>query len=344
MRKTGCVLALALCGVWAPDRALGGAEKKPTPQPFYRQYLVPGNPLDDKIAEQEKRVEESPQDSNLRNDFGNLLAERRFPAQAAEQYEKALELDKKNFISAYNLGLLRETEGKLSKAISAYQRSIKRKPGFPQSRFRLGRLYEKTNQQESAVREYAAAMWIDPAMRDPKHNPLVVDSQLMYLASLENYGRDVAVASMTDSHVYFDNDRFRKLPTNRAIASKEVESDEDALAPRDVGSPGSVPATGATTGASEPARRSPRAQPPAQPPGQPAQQRPPGSGMRRPPPRTISGAPVPVQAAPTPAAPPPGAPAPAPAPAETVEPAPPDTTPENVPEPAVTPLPDAEPS
>ena len=60
MKKAACVLALALWGAWAPDRASGRTDKKPTPQPFYRQYLVPGDPLDDKIAEQERRVEASP--------------------------------------------------------------------------------------------------------------------------------------------------------------------------------------------------------------------------------------------------------------------------------------------
>jgi hypothetical protein len=327
MKKAACVLALALWAAWAPDRASGGTDKKPTPQPFYRQYLVPGDPLDDRIAEQERRVEASPQDPNLRNDFGNLLAERRFPAQAAEQYEIALHLDKRNFISAYNLGLVRETEGKVSAAISAYRRSIKRKPGFPQSHFRLGRLYEQTNQPEPAVHEYAAAMWIDPGMRDPKRNPLVIDSQLLYLASLANYRRDVAVAALTESQVYFDNDRFRRLPTNRPISSKEVESDEEPVpAPRDVGSPG---ATGAP-GTSEPVRRAPRTAPPGQ--------RPPPGVRRTPvPPRTQPGAPA------AQAAPPPGAPVPA----EAAEPAPPpDAPPESVPEPAVTPgpAPDVEPS
>src|SRR5438093_8024076 len=122
MKKAGCVLALALCAAWAPERAWGGPDKKPTPEPFYRKYLVAGDPLDDKIADQERRVEASPNDPNLRNDLGNLLAERKFPEQAAEQYEMALQLDKKNFISAYNLGLVRDTDGKISAAISAYQR------------------------------------------------------------------------------------------------------------------------------------------------------------------------------------------------------------------------------
>ncbi|HWZ85528.1 MAG TPA: tetratricopeptide repeat protein [Thermoanaerobaculia bacterium] len=334
MRKTGCVLALALCAAWAPDRAWGGTDKKPTPEPFYRKYLVAGNPLDDKIADQEQRVAASPNDANLRNDFGNLLAERKFPAQAAEQYEIALKLDPKNFISAYNLGLLRETEGKVSAAISAYQRSIKRKPGFPQSHFRLGRLYEHQNSASSAVEEYAAAMWIDPAMRDPKRNPLVIDSQLIYLASLSNYKRDVAVAAMTDSKVYFDNDRFRKLPTNRPISAKEADADEDSdatPAPRDVGSPGS---TGAA-GTSEPARRGARTPPPSA-------QRPP-TGLRRTPvpARTQAG---PPGAPGAPAATTPAAPV-APAPGEVTEPVPPPDTPaEPAPEPAPGPPPDVEPS
>jgi hypothetical protein len=251
MKRGAWILALGLASGLAAGQT-SGKQAKPTPPPFYRQYLVAGNPLDDRIVELERRVEASPDDPNLRNDFGNLLALRRFPEQAAEQYEMALSLDKKNFISAYNLGLVRETEGDLSAAISAYQRSIKRKPGFPQSRFRLGRAYEHANQPESAVKEYAAAMWIDPAIRDPRRNPLVIDSELIYLASLANYQRDMAVASMDDAHVYFDNDQFRKLPVDRAISSAEVETDEEpGTSPRDVGTAG---ATG-TTGASEPPMR-----------------------------------------------------------------------------------------
>ena len=231
-------IVLAVAGVAA---VAASDSKTSPPEPFYRKYLVPGSPLDDKIIEQEKRVEAQPDDASLRNDLGNLLAERRFPNEAAEQYEIALKLDKKNFVSAYNLGLVRETQGRTHDAIAAYQKSIKRKPGFPQSRFRLGRLYEHTNQPQSAVKEYAEALWIDPNMRDPKRNPLIVDCELIYLAALANYRQSIAVAAMGDSNVYFDTDRFRKLPTNRAIGSKEIEGEAPAesVAPRDVGAPAS---------------------------------------------------------------------------------------------------------
>ena len=335
--KRAWILVLGLAsGVAAAQSS--GKEPKPTPAPFYRQYLVAGNPLDDKIVEQERRVEESPNDPNLRNDFGNLLALRHFPKEAAEQYEIALKLDKKNFISAYNLGLVRETEGKLSAAISAYQRSISRKPGFPQSRFRLGRAYEHDNQPGNAVKEYAAAMWIDPGIRDARRNPLIIDSELIYLASLANYQRDMAVASMDDAHAYFDNDRFRKLPVDRAISSKEIEADEEPEPqPRNVG--GGTTGTGAagTAGASEPpARRGQR--------GVTGEPLPPGGG------RTNAQRPAPG-ARPTKSRPMPGQPAQpvvTPPPAEPVEPPPPDAgsepAPESAPEPTPGPAPEVEPS
>ncbi len=312
--KWRALLALALWPAWAAERAASGEENK-APEPFYRKYLVPGNPLDDKIVEQERRIAESPDDANLRNDFGNLLAARRFPKEAAEQYQIALKLDPKNFISAYNLGLLRETEGKVSKAMSAYQTSIKRKPGFPQSHFRLGRLYEHASRTNSAVTEYAKAMWIDPAMRDPKRNPLVVDSELIYRASLANYSRDMAVASMGNEAVYFEESRFRKLPTDRAISSAEVSgasASEAVEPPRDVGTPA---APGVTTGGAEPpARRAPRPRPT------------PGARARPPHPAP------PQNEAPAPAAAPPGS---MPAPADEV-------TPRPAPEPTPTPGPPPE--
>ena len=169
--------ALGMSQEQDPAAANGG---KPVEDPFYRKYLVGGSTLDEEIRAMEKRIEEEPGDANLHNDFGNLLALRHFPEQAAEQYELAAKLDEANFISLYNLGLLREIEGKPSSAISAYKKSIARKPGFPPSRFRLGRLYEKSGKLDDAVTQYAKAFWIDPSMRDPRRNPLVIDSDLMY--------------------------------------------------------------------------------------------------------------------------------------------------------------------
>ena len=200
-----------------------GGDKKPD-EPFYRKYLVAGNAIDDKILIQEKRVAENPNDADLHNDFGNLLAARRFPREAREQYEAAMKLDKNHYLAPYNLGLLYETQGQVGKAISAYEKSVQRNRGFPPSRFRLGRLYEKRGSDRKAVEQYSRALEIDPSMRDIKRNPLVADTQLLALVSLENYERDVARASLATQAAYADAGMFRKLPVDRTLSSEDVKA------------------------------------------------------------------------------------------------------------------------
>src|SRR6266567_3585779 len=101
-----------------PSVLLSAGEKK-NDEPFYRRYLVPGNPLDEKIKEQEQRAAADPKSADLRNDFGNLLAARRFPREAQEQYRMAMKLDRHHYLAPYNLGLLYETQGDPGKAIGA---------------------------------------------------------------------------------------------------------------------------------------------------------------------------------------------------------------------------------
>jgi hypothetical protein len=227
--------AVLVTAILAPGFLLG--EKKPQ-EPFYRKYLVPGNLLDDKILAQEKKVEANPNSADLRNDFGNLLAARRFPKEAREQYEMAMKLDKNHFLAPYNLGLLYEEEGEVGKAVSAYEKSIDRNRGFPPSRFRLGRLYEKRGQDSSAVAQYARAFQIDPGMRDPKRNPLIVDTHLLDRVSLENYSRDMAVAAMASDAAYSNPSMARKLPLDRSLSSEDLQP---APTPAPAEGPGAAP-------------------------------------------------------------------------------------------------------
>ncbi|MEP6992887.1 MAG: tetratricopeptide repeat protein [Acidobacteriota bacterium] len=324
----GLVLALAAAGALGSEP---GAASKPA-EPFYRKYLVPGNRLDDRILEQEGRVSASPSDASLRNDFGNLLAERRFPHQAAEQYEIAAKLDKTNFISLYNLGLLRETEGKESQAIRAYERSIDRKRGFPQSHFRLGRLYERTGRGGDAVREYAQAMQIDPSMRDAHRNPLVIDSELLYQASLANYARDVAAASMVKESVYVEESRFRAMPVDRALTSREASDQDETeshVEPRQIGTANAAGVAGGveTTAPSATGKRPAAAARPMPTDTDPltGRVRAP-AGLRRPTPSPRGGTPM--------IAAPPGTSLPPQPPPPEISPRPePEPPPENVPEP-----------
>jgi len=251
----------ALLAMMLPGFILG--EKKPQ-EPFYRRYLVAGNPLDDKILAQEKRVEADPKSADLRNDFGNLLAARRFPKEAREQYETAMKLDPHHFLAPYNLGLLYETLGEDGKAITAYEKSVDRNRGFPPSRFRLGRLYEKRGSQQSAIAQYARALQIDPGMRDPKRNPLIVDTRLLAFVSLENYPRDMAAASMISDANYSNPSLVRRLPVDRTLSS-------DDLQPAPAGTPAAAAAPRTTpvkviSSPPNPPRREPVRPAPGQPP------------------------------------------------------------------------------
>lgn len=229
-----------------------GAEDKKK-EPFYRPYLLPGNALDDRIREQEKRVEADPKSAALRNDFGNLLAARRFVGDARKQYTEAMKLDKRNFLAPYNLGLLEETEGRIGAAIAAYEESIHRKPGFPPSRFRLGRLYEKRGSPDQAIEQYARALRIDPSMRDPRRNPLAGDTQLLDRVSLTNYERDIATASMASQTRWADDGRFARTPVDRALNADEVSEP----APAATSGPARAPSAPAAAAAATPLPRAP---------------------------------------------------------------------------------------
>jgi tetratricopeptide (TPR) repeat protein len=224
-KRTG--LAMASVAILLPA-AGGGQQKesgKPT-EPFFHQFLIPGNPLDEKLLAQEKRVAENPGSAALRNDYGNLLAERRFPKEARAEYKKALKLDSNFFLAAYNLGMMEETVGQISKAISAYREAINRRRGFPPAHFRLGRLYEKQGgRDDDAIAEYAKAISINNSMRDPRVNPLVVDSHLIDRASLVNYPQDVARAAFAGGAEYVEVARFRTVPVDRPLDSDEVVED-----------------------------------------------------------------------------------------------------------------------
>ncbi|MGH9364714.1 MAG: tetratricopeptide repeat protein [Thermoanaerobaculia bacterium] len=200
-------------------------------EPSDQKVLPPGDSLDEKIREQEKRVKASPDSADLRNDLANLLAARNSPVGARQQYEAAIKLDPKHYLAPYNLGLLCESEGKVSQAISAYEKSVDRNGQFPLSRFRLGRLYEKRGRDQTAIEQYAVALRIDPSLRDIRRNPLVADTRLLDQASLENYSRDLATLAVKADAVFVEEARFRRAPVDHPLSSEEVTEPAPAPAP-----------------------------------------------------------------------------------------------------------------
>jgi len=284
--------AFAAAAFAAAAGAAAGKDEKSDkkPEPFFHQFLIPGDPLDENLLLQEKRVAESPNDAAMRNDYGNLLAERRFPKEARAEYKKALALDKHFFLAAYNLGMMEEAVGRPSAAVSAYREAIHRRPGFPPAHFRLGRLYEIAGRNDDAIAEYAIAMRIDNSMRDPHRNPLAVDSHLLDQASLVNYPTDLARVALGKEDEYIDRERFRPVPIERPLNSEEVTALEDA-GPQTIESHSSTPARPSARSAAPPMSRSERRANSAAPPPRPGRRE-----MQAPPPPVANPVPTPVPA------------------------------------------------
>jgi hypothetical protein len=231
-------------------------EKKRGAQ-FYAPYLTTTDSLDRAITDQTARVAAHPDDPALRNDLGNLLARRGFAKEAFDQYDKAARLDREFFLADYNAGLLWEKEGRTAPAISAYRRSIKRKPGFPLSRFHLGFLYEKQGRNSIAAREYAKALRVDPSLRWPSRNPLVVQTRLLYRASLENYDRDLASATLSSDGEFADRAVWERLQPQQPVDTSELDSETDETEPQVIGptKPPTAPLIGGTPSAKTPDAR-----------------------------------------------------------------------------------------
>jgi len=230
-------------------------KKKREGADFYTPYLSSTDAVDQAITDLTARVAARPDEPGLHNDLGNLLARRGFAREAVEQYRAASKLDREFFLADYNEGLLWEKEGRVAPAIAAYQRSIRRKPGFPLSRFHLGFLYEKEGRNSRAVGEYAKALRIDPSLRWPARNPLVVQTRLLYRASLANYDRDLAGASLAGDAEFADHAVWQRLQPQVPVNTSELEpesdlgADETAPAAPATGRPAVAPIIGGKAGA-----------------------------------------------------------------------------------------------
>ena len=132
-----------------------------------------------------------------------------------------MKLDKENFMAPYNLGILEESEGRISAAISAYEKSVDRNRGFPPARFRLGRLLEKRGKTHEAIAQYSRALEIDPEMREVRRNPLVADTRLLDRVSVGIYHKDIARVAIKTDTAYAD-ESFRHVPMDRPIYASDL--------------------------------------------------------------------------------------------------------------------------
>lgn len=145
----------------------------------YEKYLKSGNPLDEEIMKILEAINENPNVSELHNNLGVLLMQKKFPNDAMKEFKKAIKLDKKNFRAYYNLGLLYEGMGKRFKAYKAFKKALKNKKGDDLTLYHIGMFWESLGFKEKAIKYYVKAISINQQILNPAYNPPIVYNKIL---------------------------------------------------------------------------------------------------------------------------------------------------------------------
>ena len=274
----------------AGRKAVGANRSAPAPT-----AAVANDPLARALAEQLERAAEHPDDPQIANDLGNLLALAGRATAAEAAYRHAIALAPDHAAAHYNLGRLLLDRGKRLAARRELTRAIALEPGNGSAHYYLGTIDDALGWRSKARKNYVRAFRLDPMLADPRHNPDIVGNRQALAAQLEIWSHEAPVGP---SRIYDQAGRIaqqaqapRELP-----AGGEPKGAAPATTPAEVPAAPTAPAGGfaRSTGA-----------PPAGP-GGPAEQ-----GATPMPPRPAFG----TQRAPQPATAPPAA---APPPATTI--------------------------
>lgn len=164
-----------------------GSDKNPYENPFYAKYLNTGSALDTQISRTLEQLRQNPGSAELHNNLGALLVDKGFPKDAEREFERAVDANGKYYPAWYNLGLVRASHGEDLGARHAFNKTVDLKPGHAAALFQLGLVEEKRHHTDRAVKLYAKAYSINPALLEVKVNPRIMDSKLTHLALLEMY-------------------------------------------------------------------------------------------------------------------------------------------------------------
>ncbi len=182
-------LAVALAMYASGCAELRNHNEGPYDNPFYAKYLNTGSVLDAEITRTLNELRANPDSARLHNELGALLVRKGFPKDAEREFERSVNADRRFYPAWYNLGLVRASNDDTLGARRALRRTVALKPGHATALFQLGLIEEKLGNTDAAVKHYAKAYYINPALTHVRVNPRIVDSKLTHLALLKNYSK-----------------------------------------------------------------------------------------------------------------------------------------------------------
>ncbi|MBI4482770.1 MAG: VCBS repeat-containing protein [Acidobacteria bacterium] len=104
------------------------------------------------------------------NNLGIAHLEQRSFAQAAEEFQKALEIDPGFLLARVNLGIAYFNLPEYEKAEAAFKKALEADPGQPHVRYGLGLIYKNQNKLDQALQEFRMVLSQDPADPSTHYN------------------------------------------------------------------------------------------------------------------------------------------------------------------------------
>lgn len=156
------LLRAAACGAAVAAVTLAGCSTGGKPNASSRVTPGPGSAQSGRAGAFEVTRRDPPIAADTRFAAGQLAESRGAFAQAAEQYQQAIQLDPKHAEAMFHLGVVYATMKKYPEAIGVWKRYIKLTGESPQAYSNLGFCYELAGRPEDAEQAYQRGIQKDP--------------------------------------------------------------------------------------------------------------------------------------------------------------------------------------
>ena len=144
-------------------------------------------------------IRSSPNDPRLYFHLGNSNFDAGKLADAANAYEKAIELDPQMLGAHVNLGSVYDEMGRLDDAITAYRAALEIEPNEDRTLCNMGNVYFKKRQYERAMEQFQMALEANPQSQLAHYNMAILfaDSGI-YDEAIREWEKVVAIDPASD--------------------------------------------------------------------------------------------------------------------------------------------------
>ena len=174
----------------------------------YKPYLDKAIPHHAAILDTLEKIEKSPEDAQLHNDLGCLVAWDGFWRDALRSFDEASDLDPKDSRPWFNAGLVQALRGEWGAARSRFRKAVKVDPGNWPAWWMLGFAEETLGHENAAVDAYSRSLRVDTSLFDPRVNPFAVATRLKSRVLLRTYERRRVDAALPFSNQLSDASRL----------------------------------------------------------------------------------------------------------------------------------------